>query len=110
LKDMQQYSGMPFKHTFSSELFNSYKPNPAIYLGAAKRLGLEPGQCVMVAAHLGDLEAAKKCGFQTVYVQREQEERGENESRARQEGFVDLWVDQASDGFVAVAKELGCQV
>lgn len=110
LEDMQKHSGMEFTHTFSSELFGSYKPNPAIYLGAAKKLGLEPGQCVMVAAHLGDLEAAKKCGFQTVYVQREQEETHKMEREAKEKGFVDLWVNLPEDGFVTVAKELGCDV
>lgn len=108
LNDMQEHSGMPFKHTFSSELFNSYKPNPAIYLGAAKKLGLEPGQCVMVAAHLGDLEAAKKCGFQTIYVQREQEETAEMEKEARGKGYVDMWITLDDDGFLTAAKELGC--
>lgn len=28
----------------------------------------------MVAAHLGDLQAAKECGLQTIYVEREEEE------------------------------------
>lgn len=108
LEDMQKHGGMPFKHTFSSELFNSYKPNPAIYLGAAKKLGLEPDQCVMVAAHLGDLEAAKKCGFQTIYVQREQEEKLDVEKSAKEKGFVDLWINLGEEGFVTAARELGC--
>lgn len=28
----------------------------------------------MVASHLGDLEAAKECGLQTIYIEREAEE------------------------------------
>lgn len=108
LDDMREHSGMPFIHIYSSELFNSYKPNPAIYLGAADRLGLEPDQCVMVAAHLNDLEAAKKCGYQTIYVQRSQEEKEEVEKEAKEKGFVDLWVNLGQEGFVTVARELGC--
>lgn len=110
LQDMKEHAAMPFKHIFSSEHFHSYKPNPAVYLGAAKKLGLEPGQCVMVAAHLGDLEAAKRCGFQTIYVPRLQEETHENEESAKGKGFVDLWVGFDQNGFVTAAKELGCQV
>ncbi|KAH0352527.1 haloacid dehalogenase, partial [Aureobasidium melanogenum] len=110
LKDMQQHAGMPFKHTYSSELFNSYKPNPAIYLGAAKRLGLEPSQCVMVAAHLGDLEAAKGCGYRTIYVERSQEEEKAIEEKAREKGFVDIWVGINEDGFVCAAERLGISV
>ena len=107
LKDMQQHGGMPFKHIYSSELFNSYKPNPAIYLGAAKRLGLKPSQCVMVAAHLGDLEAAKSCGYSTIYVERSREEERKNEDRAREKGFVDIWVKIDEEGFVEAARKLG---
>lgn len=110
LKDMQEHGGMPFKHTFSSELFNSYKPNPAIYLGAAKRLGLGPSQCVMVAAHLGDLEAAKGCGYHTIYVGRSQEESKDAEEQARRKGFVDIWVGIDEEGFVSAAQKLGIHV
>lgn len=108
LEDMQAYSGMPFTHTFSSELFNSYKPNPAIYNGAAERLGLRTSQCVMVAAHLGDLEAAKACGYQTIYVERPREETYDVEE-AKKKGFVDLWITGEEEGFVAVARRMGCQ-
>lgn len=107
LKDMQKHGGMPFKHTYSSELFNSYKPNPAIYLGAAERLGLEPSQCVMVAAHLGDLEAAKSCGYYTIYVERPLEEAADKEKDARSKGFVDIWIRGNEDGFVSAAQKLG---
>jgi 2-haloacid dehalogenase len=110
LKDMKQHGGMPFKHIYSSELFNSYKPNPAIYLGAAKRLGLEPSQCVMVAAHLGDLEAAKGCGYRTIYVERSQEEEKNNEDEAREKGYVDIWVKIDEEGFVEAARKLGISV
>ncbi|KAI5196139.1 haloacid dehalogenase [Aureobasidium subglaciale] len=110
LKNMQQHGGMPFKHIYSSELFNSYKPNPAIYLGAAKRLGLEPSQCVMVAAHLGDLEAAKGCGYRTIYVERNQEEEKRNEAEAKEKGFVDIWVGINEKGFVSAAERLGLSV
>ena len=106
LHDMQTYSGMEFTHTFSSELFGSYKPNPAIYHGAAERLGLRPEQCVMVAAHLGDLEGAKACGFWTVYVERPREETGDVEA-ARKKGFVDLWVAERDGGFLGMCRALG---
>jgi 2-haloacid dehalogenase len=110
LEDMKQHGGMPFKHIYSSELFNSYKPNPAIYLGAAKRLGLEPSQCVMVAAHLGDLEAAKGCGYHTIYVERSQEEEKKNEQEAREKGYVDIWIKIDEEGFVDAARKLGINV
>lgn len=64
-----------------------------------------------VAAHLYDLEAAKRCGYQTIYVERGEERADEAEvARMRQEGIVDLWVTAAEDGFLTVAEKLGCKL
>ena len=102
--NMVKHSKMPFQHVLSAEMFNSYKPNPAVYLGAAERLGLKPEQCGMVAAHLGDLEGAQKCGFATIYVERPEEEREEH--LRTKEGLVDVWVEMDGNGFVEVAEKL----
>jgi 2-haloacid dehalogenase len=109
LQDLKEFGSLPFKHLVSSENFGAYKPSPKVYLGAAKLLGLEPEQCVMVAAHLKDLQAAKSCGFQTVYVEREKEEAwsGEQVAKAKEDGFVDIWVDLNTGGFVEVARRFG---
>lgn len=47
---------------------------PSVYTPACKGLGLEPGQCAMVAARLGDLEAARMCESQNIYIERGLEE------------------------------------
>ena len=93
----------------SSEMFGTFKPNPKVYKGAAERLSLNPQHCAMVAAHLFDLEAAKKCGFHTVYVEREQEEAWDKEKvkEAKKAGFVDQWVTIDEQGLLEVAKRLG---
>ena len=67
LSDLAKHGSLPYAHLLSGEDFKAYKPHPDVYLGAAKKLGLEPGQCGLVAAHLGDLAAARKCGYQTIY-------------------------------------------
>jgi len=62
----------------------------------------------MVAAHLNDLDGARKCGFRTVYVERAREE-GWDEQRVAQtkkEGWVDVWVEEAENGFVTAAERL----
>ena len=53
----------------------------------------------MVAAHLGDLEAARGEGMQTIYVEREGEEAWgvEKVREARRKGWVDMWVDRDED-------------
>lgn len=106
LTDMAEYARLEWTHVFSAEMFKSYKPDPAVYLGAARKLELEPRQCAMVAAHLGDLKAAKQCGFRTVYVKRRKEEALDPDEE-RQEGYVDVWIEEHEDGFLAVAERLG---
>jgi len=63
----------------------------------------------MVAAHLSDLEAAKGCGFRTVYVERSREEAWDAEkvAQTKKEGWVDVWVNEDEKGFLTVAERLG---
>ena len=111
LEDLKKHGSLPFAHLTSSEHFGAYKPSPTVYLGAAKRLGLEPSQCALVAAHLDDLKAAKGCGFQAIYVAREFEEAWSDDvvAQTRDEGWVDMWVDRDIGGFVEVARRFGIQ-
>ena len=104
LEDMAAHAKMEFTHLFSAEMFKSYKPSPKVYLGAAEKMGLKPAECCMVAAHLGDLKAAKSNGFRTVYVERPQEER---DPELGDEDFVDVWVKEGEEGFLTAAERLG---
>lgn len=74
LTDLARFGALPFQEILSAEHFGAYKPSATVYQGAAQRLGLPPSQCVMVAAHLPDLQAAKQNGFRTVFVVREGED------------------------------------
>ncbi|KAF4179316.1 hypothetical protein CNMCM8694_008146 [Aspergillus lentulus] len=111
LEDLQEHNCLPFKHITSAEHFSAYKPSPAAYHGAARRFGFENSQCCLVAAHLEDLHAAKKCGFQTIYLERHLEEAWDSRdvARAREEGFVDLWVGAGGSGLLEVARYFGIE-
>jgi 2-haloacid dehalogenase len=110
LEDMAKHAGLPWSRILSAEHFKAFKPSSAVYLGAAEQLGLRPGECAMVSAHLEDLQAAKKCGYQTIYVEREGEELASDDevSRARREAWVDMWIaaddNEAGGGFLEIAK------
>ncbi|GME24278.1 HAD-superfamily hydrolase subfamily IA variant 2 [Neofusicoccum parvum] len=108
LLDLTAHARLPFTRVFSAEDFAAYKPHPKVYLGAVERLGLRPEECVLVAAHLGDLRAAAACGLGTVYVARPREEDWsvEEVKRAREEGWVGLWVEEGEGGFGRVAEAL----
>jgi 2-haloacid dehalogenase len=111
LSDLASHGSLPYTHIISAEDFKAYKPHPSVYLGAAKKLGLKPEECALVAAHLGDLQAAKKCGFQAIYIDRPQEESWKKEmvEEARGSGWVDMWVEQGEGGFLEVARRFGIE-
>jgi 2-haloacid dehalogenase len=100
---MAKHGGLPWDAVLSAELFQHYKPDPEVYLGAAKLLGLAPGQVMMVAAHPSDLRAAAACGLRTAYVPRPLE-RGPG-------GAMEPWregeFDQVAVGLVELASQLG---
>lgn len=110
LTDLAEYGKLPYKHVISAEEFKAYKPHPNVYRGAAKRLGLETSQCALIAAHLGDLKGSKECGYQTIYIERSQEEGWDQGAieQAKEEGWVDMWVSMDGGGFEEVARRLGC--
>ena len=65
-----RFTGLPFQRLISAEDFQHYKPDPEIYLGAAAKLGLQPDEVMMVAAHKADLRAAQSAGLRTAFVER----------------------------------------
>jgi 2-haloacid dehalogenase len=67
---MAKHAGLPWDTVLSAELFGHYKPDPEVYLGAARLLGLQLQQVMMVACHPSDLRAAAACGLRTAYVPR----------------------------------------
>ena len=89
LVNMAKHAGLPWDTVLSAELFQHYKPDPEVYLGAAKLLGLAPQQVMMVAAHPSDLRAAALCGLRTAYVARPLE-RGVG-------GWVEPWTEGEFD-------------
>ena len=70
LTAMAKSAGLPWDLILSAELSGHYKPDLESYLHAVELLGLKPEDVMMVAAHRGDLEAARRCGMRTGFVHR----------------------------------------
>src|SRR5216683_8011595 len=68
--DMAKRAGLPWDCILGAETARAYKPMPQAYLASCKHLGLPPAQVMMVAAHNGDLKAAKAQGLATAFVPR----------------------------------------
>ena len=59
-----------FDTIISVDQVGAFKPSPGIYRKAVQRLGCEPGEIMMVAAHSFDILGAQTCGFRAAYVDR----------------------------------------
>jgi 2-haloacid dehalogenase len=70
LTNMAKRAGLPWDCVISAELFHHYKPDPQAYLGCAELLDVSPDHLMLVAAHPGDLRAARGAGLMTGYVAR----------------------------------------
>jgi 2-haloacid dehalogenase len=70
LTNMAKRAGLPWDCVISAELFRHYKPDPEAYLGCADLLDVAPDELMLVAAHPGDLRAARDAGLMTAYVAR----------------------------------------
>ncbi len=59
-----------FDGIISVEEAGAFKPHPGVYRAAARILGAEPSDILMVAAHSFDIMGARACGFRGAYVNR----------------------------------------
>ena len=73
MTDMAKFAGLPWDCILGAELARHYKPDPEVYQSAADVLDLGAAEVMMVAAHLGDLRAAKAVGLRTAFVARPDE-------------------------------------
>ena len=102
--NMARRAGLPWDAVLGAEVARHYKPQREAYLTTADMLGLRPEQCLMVAAHNGDLAAASSFGLRTAFVPRPTEH-GPGQT-ADVEPARD-W-DVVADSFVDLAARLGC--
>ena len=102
--NMAKHAGLPWDTVLGAEVARHYKPQPEAYLTTAALLGLTPGECLMVAAHNGDLAAASTVGLRTAFVPRPNEH---GPGQAKDVKPAREWDVVASD-FVDLAARLGC--
>jgi 2-haloacid dehalogenase len=70
---LARFGGLPWDAILGAEIARSYKPQPETYLKSLEAAGFEPRQAAMVAAHNGDLRAARALGMRTIFVRRPHE-------------------------------------
>jgi len=103
--NMARANGFPWDCILGAETSRAYKPMPEAYLASCRHLDLPPAQVMMVAAHNGDLKAAKAQGLATGFVPRVTEHGpGQTTDLAADASCVDV----AATDFVDLAARLGC--
>ncbi|MHA1547638.1 MAG: haloacid dehalogenase type II [Alphaproteobacteria bacterium] len=104
LVHMAKNAGLPWDVIMGAENFKSYKPDPAVYLGAVDLLGYQPHEVMMAAAHLTDLHNAKKSGLQTAFVVRPHEF---GDGGVEPDLVADEFVDVDATDFDDLAQKIG---
>jgi 2-haloacid dehalogenase len=92
----------PWDAILGAEIAGDYKPKPRVYLRACEAFDCAPAECMMVAAHSGDLAAAAAVGLKTAHVARPNEH-----GLGKGEPKPTVPVDIAVSSFVELADRLG---
>jgi len=103
MTDLAKHSGLPWDLILGAELAHHYKPDREVYQTAADLLDLKPAEVMMVAAHLGDLAAAKGVGLRTGFVTRPLEYGPNGKPDLKPDASAEL----AAKDFVDLAGQLG---
>jgi 2-haloacid dehalogenase len=104
LLNMAKRAGLPWDAILGAEVARAYKPQPEAYLRTADILGVQPRELCLVAAHNGDLKAARECGLATAFVLRSTEHGPMQTTDLAPNG---PWDVVASD-FLELATRFGC--
>ncbi|AQU83147.1 MULTISPECIES: haloacid dehalogenase type II [unclassified Halomonas] len=100
--DVARYAKLPWDMVFCAELFQHYKPDPEVYLGACRLLRLPPEEVMLCAAHNYDLRAARALGMKTAFIPRRTEYGPQQSNDLEAE---EVW-DVVAEDLVALSKRL----
>jgi 2-haloacid dehalogenase len=103
MTNLAKHSNLPWDCILGAELVRHYKPDHEVYESAADFLNLARDEVMMVAAHLGDLRAAKAAGLKTAFVTRP----GEFGPAGKPDLKADASVDFSAVDFNDLARQLG---
>ena len=103
LLNMAKRAGLPWDAILGAEVARAYKPQPEAYLRTSAALALTPAECLMVAAHNGDLHAARGLGMATAFIPRPHEHGPDQTSDLTATGPWDI----VAPDLVTLAGQLG---
>ncbi len=101
---MARRAGLPWDAILGAEVSGAYKPDRRAYRHTAELLQIQPGELCLVAAHHGDLAAARSAGLMCAYVDRPDEYGGAPAPDAHHE---QAW-EWSATSLTELAERLGC--
>ena len=102
--DVAKHGGLPWDAILGAEVAHAYKPSPKVYTEAVEILGVAPAELCLVAAHNGDLAAARQLGLATAFVLRPTEHGPNQTTDLKADGAWDFDVKDLHE----LADRLGC--
>ena len=102
---LAKFGGLPWDLILGSDLVRHYKPDREMYMSVLIYLDLKPEEVMMCAAHVPDLQAARRCGLRTGFVYRPNEYGGGPAGvpdKAKRGDF-----DVVSESIVDLAEQMG---
>ncbi len=103
LTNLAKSARLPWDVVIGADLLHHYKPDPEVYRGACALLDLSPAEVMLVAAHNGDLRAARAEGLRTGFVPRP----GEYGPHQHQDMTAEAAWDVVATDFGDLAEQLG---
>lgn len=107
LSNMAKRAGLPWDLILSAEVFKAYKPDRESYLGVAEVYDVAPEKIMLVAAHRSDLDAARKFGLKTAYVERPVEYGADQIKEVTADGRSDIHARDFNDLADQLLKTIG---
>jgi len=101
---LAKHSNLPWDVILGAEVAGAYKPQREAYERTAGALNMEPRECMLVAAHNGDLQAASDVGYRTAFMVRPTEYGPE---QTTDKAASKPW-DVVTDSMLGLADALGC--
>lgn len=101
---MAKNNGLPWDVILGAEPAQLYKPRLEVYRTGADWLNLDPAECMMVAAHNGDLLSAREAGLKTAFIARPTEY-GPNQTH---DFKAEHEFEAIADSMIDLADKLGC--
>jgi 2-haloacid dehalogenase len=103
MTNLAKFGALPWDLILGTDLVKHYKPDREMYMSAPFYLDLKPEEVMMCAVHNSDLQAARKYGLRTGFIDRPNEYGGGSAPDRAEPGDFDV----VSKSIIDLAQQMG---